>query len=72
MAKQNESTLKYKVDIAELKSGMQQAKTSIAQAKAEFDKSTESLDNWRKSSEGVEAKLKQLNTKKCLWLIFTL
>lgn len=62
MAKQNESTMKYKVDIAELKSGMQQAKTSIAQAKAEFDKSTESLDNWRKSSEGVEAKLKQLKT----------
>lgn len=60
--KQNESTMKFKADIAELKSGMQQAKTAIAQAKAEFDKSTEGLDNWRKSSEGVEAKLKQLNS----------
>lgn len=60
--KQNESTMKFKADIAELKSGMQQAKTAIAQAKSEFDKSTEGLDNWRKSSEGVEAKLKQLNS----------
>ena len=60
--KQNESTMKFKADIAELKSGMQQAKTAIAQAKAEFDKSTEGLDNWRKSSEGVEAKLKQLRS----------
>lgn len=62
MAKQNESTMKFKVDISELKSGMQQAKTAIAGAKAEFDKSAEGLDNWRKSSEGVEAKLKQLRT----------
>ena len=60
--KQNESTMKFKADIAELKSAMQQAKTAVAQAKAEFDKSTEGLDNWRKSSEGVEAKLKQLRT----------
>ena len=60
--RQNESTMKFKADIAELKSGMQQAKTAIAQAKAEFDKSTEGLDNWRKSSEGVEAKLKQLRS----------
>lgn len=60
--RQNESTMKFKADIAELKSSMQQAKTSIAQAKAEFDKSTEGLDNWRKSSEGVEAKLKQLRS----------
>ena len=62
MAKQNESTMKFKADIAELKSGLQQAKTAIAQSKAEFDKSTEGLENWRKSSEGVEAKLKQLKT----------
>lgn len=62
MAKQNESTMKFRADIAELKSGLQQAKTAIAQSKAEFDKSTEGLENWRKSSEGVEAKLKQLRT----------
>lgn len=62
MAKQNESTMKYKADIAELKAGLQQAKTSIAQANAEFSKSTEHLAKWQKSSEGVEAKLKQLKT----------
>ena len=61
MAKDTTSTMKYKADIAELKSGFQQAKTAIAGAKAEFDKSIESLDNWRESSEGVEAKLTQLN-----------
>lgn len=62
MAKDTTSTLKYKADIADLKAGFQQAKTAIAGAKAEFDQSTKSLDNWRESSEGVEAKLKQLNT----------
>lgn len=62
MAKQNESTMKFKADIAELKAGLQQAKTAIAQANAEFGRSTEGLDNWRKSSEGVEAKLKQLKS----------
>jgi phage-related minor tail protein len=61
MAKDTTSTLKYKADIADLKAGFQQAKTAIAGAKAEFDQSTKSLDNWRESSEGVEAKLKQLN-----------
>lgn len=59
--KDTTSTMKYKADIAELKSGFQQAKTAIASAKVEFEKSVESLDNWRESSEGVEAKLTQLN-----------
>lgn len=62
MAKNNESTMKFKADITELKSGLQQAKTAIAQSKAEFDKAASGMNNWKKSSEGVEAKLRQLRS----------
>ena len=59
--KETTSTMRYKVDMSELNASFQKAKTAIASAKVEFDKSVESLDNWRESSEGVEAKLTQLN-----------
>ena len=62
MAKQNESTMKFKADIAELKKGMQEAKTSISQANAVFSESTQHLGKWQRTSEGVEAKIRQLKT----------
>lgn len=57
----NESTMKWKVDISELKSAMQDAKRSISLANAEFKTATAGLDKWGNSMTGVEAKLKQLN-----------
>lgn len=58
----NESTMKWKVDIAQLKAGMQEAKRSISLANAEFKNATAGLGKWQNSITGVEAKIKQLGT----------
>lgn len=57
----NESTMKWKVDVAQLKAGMADAKRSISLANAEFKTATAGLDKWSTSITGMEAKLKQLN-----------
>lgn len=62
MAKENESTMKWKVDISNLKAAMQEARRSISQANAEFKTATAGMDRWSDSTTGLEAKLKQLNT----------
>lgn len=61
MADNHESTMKWKVDITDLKAAMQEAKRSIKQANAEFKTATAGMDRWSKSTDGLEAKLKQLN-----------
>lgn len=61
MANENESTMKWKVDITQLKAAMQEAKRAISQANAEFKTATAGMDKWSKSTEGLEAKLEQLN-----------
>ena len=58
---ENESTMKWKVDITDLKAAMQEAKRSISQANAEFKTATAGMDKWSKSTDGLEAKIKQLN-----------
>ena len=62
MAKDNESTMKWKVDISQLKAAMQDAKRSISLANAEFKAATAGMDKWQNSTTGLEAKIKQLNT----------
>ena len=57
----NESTMKWKVDVSKLKAAMQDAKRSIQLANAEFKTATAGMDKWSKSSEGLEAKIRQLN-----------
>ena len=61
MANNNESTMKWKVDINQLTKAMQDAKRSISVANAEFKTATASMDKWSKSSDGLEAKITQLN-----------
>ena len=61
MANNNESTMKWKVDVTQLKAAMQEAKRSISQANAEFKTATAGMDKWSKSADGLEAKLQQLN-----------
>lgn len=61
MPASTESTAKWKVDVSQLKSAMQEAKRSIQQANAEFKTATAGMDKWSKSSEGLEAKIEQLN-----------
>lgn len=58
----NESTMKWKVDIGQLTKAMQEAKRSINIANAEFKTATAGMDRWSKSTTGLEAKLKQLNS----------
>ena len=62
MANNNETTTKFKVDISELKQAMQEAKRSIAVANSEFKAVSSSMDDWSKSTDGISAKLKQLDT----------
>ena len=62
MAGNNESTMKWKVDIGQLTKAMQEAKRSINIANAEFKTATAGMDKWSKSTTGLEAKLKQLNS----------
>ena len=62
MAKNNETTTKFKVDISELKAGIQEANRQIRLANAEFKAASSGMDNWSKSTDGVSAKIKQLET----------
>lgn len=58
----NESTTKFKADISQLKSAMQQAQREVKLANAQFKAASSSMDDWSKSTEGLQAKLKQLNS----------
>ncbi len=62
MAKDTESTATWRLDVAQLKSGMQEAKRAITLANAEFKKSVAGMGNWSKTATGLEAKIKQLNS----------
>lgn len=62
MAKGNETTTKFKVDISELKKSMQEARKQVAYANSEFKATASSMDDWSKSSDGISAKLKQLRS----------
>ena len=56
------STAKFKADISELKAAMQQASRAVKVANSEFKAATAGMDDWSKSEEGLQAKLKQLST----------
>lgn len=58
----DDSTVKLKADISSLRAGMQQAARQIRLASSEFQKASAGLDDWSSSAEGLQAKIKQLNT----------
>ncbi len=60
--KKTEITTSFTADISGLKKGIKDAKQQITIANAEFKKATAGMDDWKKSSEGVAAKLKQLGS----------
>lgn len=62
MANNNETTTKFKVDISELKKAMQDAKRQISVANSEFKAASSTMDNWAQSTDGISAKLKQLDS----------
>lgn len=59
---QENITTKFRVDISELKSGIQEANRSIRQANSEFKAVASGMDNWKNSTEGLTAKIKQLSS----------
>ena len=58
----NESTTKFKADISQLKSAMQQAQREVKLANAQFKAASASMDDWSHSADGLKAKLTQLTT----------
>lgn len=58
----NDTTVKFRADISSLKSEMQAAARAVKMASAEFKAATAGMDDWAKSADGLEAKIKQLNT----------
>lgn len=62
MAKNTETTTKFKVDVSELKSGLKSANDAIALTNSEFKKSTAGMESWGKSADGLTSKIKQLKS----------
>ena len=62
MAKGEDITTKFKVDISDLKKGITEANKQIKLANAEFKAASAGMDDWSKSSAGISAKLKQLTS----------
>lgn len=60
MARNTETTTKFKVDISELKSGLRDANRAIALTNSEFKNATAGMDDWRNSADGISAKITQL------------
>ncbi len=48
------------IDVSDIKAGLREVKKSIKESKAEFENSVSSIQNWQKTSEGLNAKLQQL------------
>lgn len=61
MAKDTETTAKFKADITELKSAFQEASRQVRLANSEFKAATAGMDNWNQSTDGLSAKITQLN-----------
>lgn len=58
----NETTLKLKADISDLKKQFQQAQRTVRSANAEFQAATVGMDNWAESADGLQAKVNQLTS----------
>lgn len=64
MAKKNNNIgLSFTADTVDLKNGINDIKKQLNQANKDFTQATAGMDKWNKSSEGLTAKLTQLNTK---------
>lgn len=59
MAKDENYTAKFRIDISDLKKGIEEANKQIKLANAEFKNATAGMDDWSKSADGLSAKIKQ-------------
>lgn len=63
MADRDENiTTRFKADITNLKAGITEANRHIKLANAEFKAAASGMDDWTKSTDGISAKLKNLDT----------
>lgn len=62
MASNNDTTTKLGIDVSQFKRGLQDAQRQIKLANAEFKTAAAGMDKWSDSTEGVQAKLKQLES----------
>lgn len=62
MAREDEITTRFTVDISDLKRGISNAQKQIQLANAEFKKATAGSEDWANSIDGVKAKLDQLKS----------
>lgn len=51
------------LDVTDLRAGVREAKKQLSDIETEFEKTTASMDNWRKSQQGLEARLDSLKKK---------
>lgn len=51
----------FSIDVTDLKAGLQQANRLIRESESEFKAAAAGMDDWRKSEEGVSARIKSLN-----------
>lgn len=56
-------TSKFRVDVTDLKRGLQDANAAIKKATAEFKNATAGMDDWKKSAEGLTAKINEQQKK---------
>lgn len=59
MAKDENYTAKFRIDVSDLKKGIEEANKQIKLANAEFRNATAGMDDWSKSADGLSAKIKQ-------------
>lgn len=57
-----QSTTKFRADISSLRAEMQAAARLVRVANSEFKAATSGMDSWSSSADGLEKKIKQLNT----------
>lgn len=52
----------FSIDVTALKTGLQQANRLIRESESEFKAAAAGMDDWTESQEGLEARMKHLNT----------
>lgn len=58
--KKEDITTRYRLDISDLKKNISEANRQIKLSNAQFKAAAAGMDDWRKSNDGLNAKLKQL------------
>lgn len=52
---------KFKIDLTDFKAGVQDARRNLQLARSEFKATAAGTDDWRRSTEGLTAKIKETN-----------